>query len=36
MNKTDKSHENTGFDRSLKALLSDKQILLSAMKEMYI
>lgn len=36
MNKTDKSHENTGCDRSLKALLSDKQILLSAMKEMYI
>lgn len=36
MNKTDKIHENTGFDRSLKALVSDKQIFLSAMQEMYI
>ena len=33
MNKTDKSHDNTECDRSLKALLSDKQIFLSAMQE---
>ena len=36
MNKTDKSHENTVCDRSLKALLSDTQIFLSAMQEMCI